>query len=291
MTVVFRAMGTEVSVTALDADERRVAGEVAAIFREAESRFSRFVATSELGALNRSRGPFVASPPLFDALERARDYAIASHGAFDAGVGGALARLGYDRSFAPGALDRDEVTPSRAGSILDVRLDARTRTVHRPEHVLVDLGGMIKGATVDAATRVLRGTGAIDAGGDACVRGVPWIVDVEDPRDASRVVATLSVSNAAIATSAANRRRWRTGNGTSHHIVDPRTGAPATSDLLQATIIAPSAELADVAATTAFVLGAREGRTFLERHDLSGVFVSTSGEIIFVGRVTRVEAA
>jgi len=292
MTVVFRAMGSEVSVTALDEDETRVAKDVAAIFREAEARFSRFDATSELAALNRSRGPFVASPPMFAALERARAFATLTAGVFDPGVGSALVRLGYDRSFASGALDRADVTPALGGSILDVHLDERTRAVHRPSRVLIDLGGMIKGATVDAAATALRGAGAIDAGGDGVVRGPAWLVDVEDPRDPSRIVATLSLSNAAVATSAANRRVWRTGTRSAHHLVDPRNGAPAVSDLLQATIVAPTAELADVAATTVFVLGAHDGRRFIERHPaLGGVLVDARGGVDVVGRASLVEAA
>lgn len=292
MTIIFRAMGTDVSVTALDEDETRVATEIAAIFREAEARFSRFTATSELAALNRSRGPFVASPPMFAALERARTFAAMTGGIFDPGIGSALVRLGYDRSFTPTALDRGDVTPALGGSILNVRLDERTRGVHRPTDVLIDLGGMIKGATVDAAAAALRGAGAIDAGGDAIVHGPPWLVDVEDPRDPSRIVTTLSLSNAAVATSAANRRTWRTGARTAHHLVDPRNGAPAATDLLQATITAPTAELADVAATTVFVLGARDGRRFIEQHPaLGGILVDAHGVVGFVGRVSPMEAA
>jgi thiamine biosynthesis lipoprotein len=291
VTTVFRAMGTEVAVTALDADEAIVSGELAAIFREAEQRFSRFLETSELSALNRATGPVVVSAPMFDALERARSYVRATSGIFDPGVGATLAALGYDRSFAPGALDRDAIATARPATFLDVRLDRRSRVVHRPAHVLVDLGGMIKGATVDAAARALGGAGAVDAGGDAVVRGRPWVVEVEDPRDPSRVVATLSLANAAVATSAPNRRRWRAGGRVVHHVIDPRTQEPAESDLLQATLVAPTAELADVAAKTVLVLGAREGRRFVEGAALGAVLVRRDGRVAFVGRVCPMEAA
>ncbi len=292
MTVSFHAMGTDVSVTALDADEASVAARVAAIFRDAERRFSRFLETSELCALNRATDSFAASPPLFEALERARSYVGMTGGVFDPGIGASLIAHGYDKSFAPGALDRGEVGRARVTSFLRVELDRRTRAVRRPAGLLVDLGGMVKGATVDAAARVLGGAGAIDAGGDAVVRGEPWLVEVEDPRDASRALVTLSLANAAVATSAANRRRWRVGGRVAHHLVDPRTGAPAESDLLQVTVLAPSAELADVVATTVFVLGERGGRRFLDRHpELAAVLVRESGDLAFVGRVSLVEAA
>lgn len=290
MTVTFRAMGTDIAVIAED-DEALVATEVAAIFHDAEQRFSRFLEASELSALNRADGPFEASIPLFEALERGRRYAQMTGGIFDPGVGAALVAHGYDKSFAPGALDRGAVAPLEASSFSAVSLDPHTRTVRRPAGTLVDLGGMIKGATVDAAARALRGAGAIDAGGDAVVRGRAWPVEVEDPLDASRVLVTLSLSNAAIATSAPNRRRWRAGERVAHHLIDPRTGAPAESDLLQVTVVAPSAELADVAAKTVFVLGEREGRRFLERHALAAVLVRADGGLAFAGRSSLVEAA
>ncbi len=290
MTITFRAMGTDVSVIAED-DEAVVAAEVAAIFRDAEERFSRFLETSELSALNRAEGPFAASIPMFDALERARRYMEMTGGIFDPGVGAALVAHGYDKSFAPAALDRRAVASVQATSFSGVSLDARARSAARPAGTLVDLGGMIKGATVDAAARAFRDAGAIDAGGDAVVRGRAWPVEVEDPLDARRVLVTLSLSNAAVATSAPNRRRWRAGERVAHHLIDPRTGAPAESDLLQVTVVAPSAELADVSAKTAFVLGEREGRRFLDRHALGGVLVRQDGGVAFVGRVSPMEAA
>jgi thiamine biosynthesis lipoprotein len=219
-------------------------------------------------------------------------------GLYDPGVGGALAALGYDRSFAPGALDRDrEARAPRAGRFLDVRLEPNTRGVERPDDVRIDLGGMIKGATVDSAANHLGRSGVIDAGGDAVLRGVAtsgedWLVEVEDPCDASRTVATVAVSNRAVATSAPNRRCWRVGASIAHHLIDPRTHASAVTDLSQATVVAPRAELAEILAKTAFLLGARDGRRFLERQPRVGaVLVRRAGSPIFVGELDVREAA
>ncbi len=285
----FRAMNTDIEVTAFD-DEEAVAVRVAATFADVEHRFSRFHEGSELSALNRADGPFVASAELFDMLRRARAYVEMTDGVFDPAVGRPLSALGYDRSFAPGALDRErESEPARAGRFLDVVLDHDTRTVWRPPHVQVDLGGMAKGSTVDLAALHLRGAGAIDAGGDAIVRGSgptgdTWLVEIEDPANPSRTVATLAVSDAAVATSAGNRRRWRVGDTFAHHLIDPRTQTSSASDLLQATVIAGSAELADVFAKTAFLLGARDGRRFLERQPgIAAVLVQRGGPPVLVG--------
>ena len=285
----FHAMDTRVEVTTW-ADDEATAAEVAATFADAESRFSRFRADSELSRLNRAEGPFKASPRLFDMLVRARAYLEMTDGLFDPGVGATLRALGYDRSFATGPLDRERVSaPPRRGTLRDVVLERDTRRVWRPWHVQIDLGGMAKGAAVDGAALHLRGWGAIDAGGDAVMRGTDsagdgWLVDIEHPSEPSRTVATLAVSDAAVATSAPNRRRWRVGEGFAHHLIDPRTHGCSDSDLLQATVVAADTERADVFAKTAFLLGAREGRRFIERQSgIGAVLVPKSGGVIFAG--------
>lgn len=293
----FRAMNTDVAVTAVN-DEEAIAGRVAQTFADAEQRFSRFREDSELSALNRAEGPFVASPELFDMLWRASHYVELTDGLFDPTVGGLLSALGYDRSFAPGALNRSQASrPPRAARFVDLVLDPETRSVLRPQHVRIDLGGMAKGHTVDRAAAHLGESGAIDAGGDAVVRGPApdgreWLVDIEDPEDASRTIATLAVANAAVATSAPNRRRWRVGPEFAHHLIDPRTRRSSSSDLLQATVVAPSAEVADVLAKTAFLLGARGGQRFLERQPrVGGVLVPANGAPLIIGHLDVREVA
>lgn len=289
--LTFRTMNTDVSVTSRE-DEVAVAERVLGVFEDAERRFSRFREDSELTRLNRARGPFHASPELFELLSRARAYVERTDGLFDPAVGSAMVAQGYDRSFARGALDRDASCERvEGGTFLDVTLDAEHRIVTRPPHIQLDLGGIAKGSTVDRAAEWLGASGAIDAGGDAYLRGHPkdedpWLVEVEDPRDASKTLVTVAVTNAAVATSAANRRRWRAGGEWVHHLIDPRTQRCATEELLQATVFAPSTELADVLAKVAFVLGPRDAPAFLEsRAEVSAVLVPRSGRPIFVGHV------
>lgn len=276
----FRAMGTDVAVTA----DASLGAHIAEIFARGERRFSRFLAESELSQLNRAHGPVVVSPELFDALSRARTYHDLTAGIFDPATGGVLRALGYDRSFSAGALDRPDAGPLPAvGRFADVKLDPVSKTVERPEHIQIDLGGMIKGATVDLAAKHLGREGALDAGGDAVVRGRA-LVDVEDPLDPRRTLFTVAVTDRAVATSAANRRRWRVGGTTAHHLIDPRTFAPAVTDLLQVTVFAPSAELAEVLAKTAFLLGAARGRRFLVGRDaIAAILVGADGRPAIVG--------
>ena len=113
----FRAMNTEVTVAAPGLDERGAAAlarDVAAVFDDAERRFSRFRADSELSRINRAVRAFPVSAPMLEALRAARHHTVATGGLFDPAIGAALAAAGYDRSFAPGALDRDRPAPPTA---------------------------------------------------------------------------------------------------------------------------------------------------------------------------------
>lgn len=296
----FRAMGTEVTVLApheSEQGEAQLAERVAAVFEEAEQRFSRFRSDSELSALNRAEGAVRVSRAMLDTLLAARSLVARTRGLFDPAVGAALIAAGYDRSFAPGALDRDDAPAWSPGARFDeLSLDADAGVVHRPEHLQIDLGGFVKGLTADRAARLVEGVAAIDAGGDAVLRGEGpdgdgWLVDVEDPRDATRVLLTLRLRDRAVATSAPNRRRWRSGAQAMHHLIDPRTGRPSTTDLAQATVVAPCAAEAEALAKAVFVLGASEGARFLAgQPGCSGVLVEGSGAVRCVGELEVCDA-
>ena len=290
----FHAMNTEIAVAApelSDRAEREFAREVEDLFRQTERRFSRFLPSSELAQLNRADGPVTVSCELLALLLRARAHAIDTEGIFEPAVGAAMHASGYDRSFAPGGLDRDE-PPSAAppASIAMLEIDEDHRRVVRPPHVAIDLGGFLKGRTADRAAALTSVAVIVDAGGDAVLRGAPpgdagWTVEIEDPHDPARTIGTLVVRDRAVATSAANRRRWRRGAQLMHHLIDPRTHVPAHTDLAQATVVAPTAELADVMAKVAFILGSEHAAPELDRRGLSAVLVMQGGAIRTVGAV------
>jgi thiamine biosynthesis lipoprotein len=290
----FRAMNTDVAVAAPalgDGDERAVALSIEQLFRETERRFSRFLPDSELAQLNRATQPITVSGELLSLLVRARAHSVETGGIFEPAVGMAMRAHGYDRSFAPGVLDGDdEPTPPPYASIGMLEIDEERHRVTRPAHVQIDFGGFLKGRTVDRAAALTTAAVVVDAGGDAAMRGAPpgdagWMVDIEDPNDASQILGTITVRDQAVATSAANRRCWRRGEQAMHHLIDPRTRAPARTDIVQATVLAPTAEQADVMAKVAFILGADDASRELDRRHLSAVLVLHDRAICTVGNV------
>jgi thiamine biosynthesis lipoprotein len=261
------AMGTVVSI---EVDAPGPAVERAfQWFRQVEAHCSRFDAASELRQLAAGM-PTAASPILFEAVRFALLVAEETGGAFDPTVGGRMAARGFARHYLTGettaAPDCDGV------SFRDVEIDARQRTILLRRPLTLDLGAVAKGLAVDAAARELQPyrNFAIDAGGDlyfgGCnARGEPWCAGVRHPRQRGELIDRLQVSDGAICTSGDYER--------GPHILDPRSGEAAHA-VASATVVAPSAMLADAMATAAFVLGAGPGIALLTRMGVEGLIVT-----------------
>ncbi|MEX0984161.1 MAG: FAD:protein FMN transferase [Actinomycetota bacterium] len=262
--LTFRAMGTTVSVLAPDpASAERARTAVRARCEAEEARFSRFSGSSELSHVNRDAGvPTRVSPTFASVVAEALRAARSTEGAFDPTVHDAVLAAGYDRDFdevLAGA--RGTLHPARpCGRWTDVRLHGDV--LHLPRGVHLDLGGIAKGWTADRAAEDAIGDGVrwvlVNAGGDLRVAGEAPALDVavEDPWAPDRELTRLRLRSGALATSSTLRRAWGQGQ---HHVIDPRTGAPSRSPLVQATVWAPTCAEAEVRATACLIAGAADG--------------------------------
>jgi thiamine biosynthesis lipoprotein len=271
----------------------------AAFLHRAERRLSRFRPDSELSRLNRWAGrPRRVSPVLLRLVATALAAARMTDGRFDPTVLPALLAAGYTRTFAQ--LSEAPVgDPARAavpGRYREVRIDALRRTVHLPRGVGLDLGGIAKGWLADVVLRRLRPLGAavVDIGGDgaftpAGVGNPPWMIEVADPWTPGTSVAEMSIDGGGgVATSGILRRRWQTSTGWRHHLIDPRTGVPASTDLASVTVIGPSATAAEVMAKVVLLEGRERGAAALE-HDrrFRGLLVPLAGPLVAIRLAQR----
>ncbi len=289
-----RMMATGVSVQlAVDPVRREeaehAADAVMAWMAEVERTLTRFTPESELSRLNTAGGAwFEASDLLYACVERALEAARGSDGLFDPALLTCIEAWGYDRDFAEiahreiGTMDRLEMSTA---SWREIELDDDGRRIRLPQGVRLDLGGIAKGWAADAALGPycagLDGA-LINVGGDLRLRGGPqpgagWSIGLRDPLGedefgSSRLhpdLAAITFSRGGLATSGAVRRWWMRDGVRVHHLLDPRTGAPArvwtgeakTSEdegrplIATATALAPTAARAEVAAKVALLRG------------------------------------
>lgn len=250
-----------------------------ALIDRAEARLSRFRSSSELSRLNALPGrPVPVSADLWDVMVHAMEGARGTRGLCDPAILGALESAGYDRSFdcirgghAPETGDRAAQPPACAGpSWEQVVLDPGARTVMLPPGMRLDFGGIGKAWAAERAAAALSFVGPClaDAGGDIVARGTPagwpgWQVGITDPHEPDRTLTTLALADRAVATSGTDVRRWRRGAQVCHHIIDPRTGMPAETDLWSVSVVAANAVDANAHAVAALILGSEEGVRYL----------------------------
>ena len=281
----FRAMGTTISLLLPESQAEIGVQTVRALFSEWEQTLSRFIAESELSQLSQQAGtPVAVSDLLYDVLATALTAAQATEGVYDPALLEQLERLGYDRTFDDLQAHRfDPIIPGEPGGRWrGIKVDPIRRHVTLPPGIKLDFGGIAKGMAVDAALERLRqnevNQALVNAGGDLAVLGLPptedqWQVAVPGHKQ----FWTIPLHHGAIATSGIAHRHWWQGNTLRHHILDPRTGLPAQSDLWSVTVVTDRCEQAEVAAKVAFILGSRSGADFLRRHSIAGLFVHEDG--------------
>jgi thiamine biosynthesis lipoprotein len=179
-----------------------------------------------------------------------------------------------------------------------VRLEPLTRLVTLPRGVALDLGATAKALAADRAARLAYaacGCGVlVSLGGDVAVAGPApadgWAVRVMEDHagPAEAVGQTIAIFSGGLATSGVTVRRWQAADGPRHHILDPRTGEPATVVWRTASVAAASCVDANTAATATIVRGA-SAAPWLLRHRLPARLVSARGRVLLVGAWPRRE--
>lgn len=254
-------------------------------FAEVEHRCSRFDEASELRSLCRRAGePIHVSPILFHALHLSLDVAHLTGGALDPTVGRAMERSGFDTNYLTGEHLSSRFVADARGTYRDIHLDRNAQTVTLTRPLALDLGAVAKGLAIDLAAQELNGLPGfvVNAGGDifACgfnPDGERWQVGVRHPRRHAELLASLSVTNAAVCTSGDYERPRTTGAG--HHIIDPASGGGAEA-AVSVTVVAPTAVVADALSTAVFVLGPQIGFDLLKREGVEGLIVGPDLDVI-----------
>ena len=216
---------------------------------------------------------------LFEGVRFALAVAEETHGAFDPTVGARMEARGFHRDYRDGTVVRSGVGDEEPVSYRDVVLNDATRSIRLERPLLLDLGAVAKGLAIDMAVQALRPLAnfVVDAGGDLYCGGYnaaeqPWTVGIRHPRDPLTLLTRVTITDAALCTSGDYERRVADDTAGEHHLLNPATGA-SPRDVISASVLAPTAMVADALGTAAFVLGCAEGLALLEHHELRACLV------------------
>ena len=271
-----RAMGSDLHVIVwAPASAERLAELATYRVELLEQCWSRFRPDSELNLLHAHAGHGAVPVSedlhrLVSALVRACSW---SEGDVDATVLGGMVAMGYDADFevirsTPMPTSWERVPGTGMGGVR-----VGDGAVALPRGVGLDPGAIGKGLAGDIVTAEIAASGAhavlVSIGGDVVTHGTPpdtgeWRISLRDDRTAGRDeidVVTLVGDARAVATSSTLRRRW----SDRHHVLDPRTGSPVESDVVQATVVADCGWRAEAGATVGLVRGSASASWLAER--------------------------
>lgn len=250
-------MGSTAEIIMVGGSDESAADRAVQRVHELEQRWSRFVETSEVAAVNRAAGaPVVVSDDTLLLVELGRDAWYRTDGRFDPTVLGAVETIGYTTSF-DGVPAEPAPTPPPTGAAdgcASITIDRATRTVRLPPGVRFDPGGIGKGLAADLVGHELQAAdadgGCVNIGGDLRVwgdgpDGGRWRIGAAD--------RTIEITDAGVATSGTGRRNWRFDGDVVHHLIDPATQRSAAHGPNAVTVVAGSAWKAETYATALMV--------------------------------------
>lgn len=268
-----KLMGSRFDITVVAADSVKGSAYIDLAVDEIK-RIERLISSwdpaSQTSEVNRNAGirPVSVDRELFDLIARAQGLSKLTDGAFDISYASMDKIWKFDGSMT--TMPSEEAIKASVAKVgyENIELDQENSTVFlKLQGMKIGFGAIGKGYAADKARSLLiaRGVtaGIINASGDMSTWGKQpgggdWKVAIVNPLNKNKVFALLPVKNGAVVTSG-NYEKYVTFNDIRYtHIIDPRTGYPATG-IISATVFAPKAELADALATSIFVMGVQTG--------------------------------
>jgi thiamine biosynthesis lipoprotein len=282
----FRAMGSDAHVVVVG--DRGLLDEARRRVEDLEQKWSRFIDSSEISMLNRTRGvPVEVSADTFLLVRRALEGWRATGGRFDPTVLGDVIRAGYDRPFEAVVIRADGGVSTLQRNCGAIIADPATRAVTLPDDAGFDPGGIGKGLAADvvAVEMIVAGTEGVcvNIGGDLRTEGHAgagdaWVIGVEHPL-APGEIARVALAAGAVATSGTRARAWMVGNGRRHHLIDPATGTSSQAGTVALTAIAREAAWAEVATKAAILSLPGWELDTLEELGCDGLLVGADGVV------------
>lgn len=284
------AMDTYIDLTAYGPDAEAALDLAEARIRELESLWSVTDEGSEIYAANHSGGAAVSvSADTEELLRFALDMAEETGSALEPTIYPVLTAWGFttDSYQIPAQEELDrllELVDYKAITLTD-------NTVTVPDGMMLDRGAVGKGYAADETAAILRENGVesalLDFGGNILTvgtkpDGTPWRVGVRDP-DSDGTLGVLEVIDQSVVVSGGYEKYFVGEDGERYwHIIDPETGRPARSGLVQAAIVSQESRLCDALSTAIFVMGLDKAVDYWQAHQDFDMLLLTDDREIYL---------
>jgi thiamine biosynthesis lipoprotein len=304
VTLVEKAMGTKIRIQAFTTpaiDEAALKDKLWKSFEEIQ-RLETIMTTwkddSEVSRVNAAAGKSAVTvgPETLAVIEKSQWISGISEGVFDISFEAMHGLWKFDQDLEAKVPSQADIDKARR--LIDYKkiiVDDKASTVKlTAPGMRISLGGIAKGYAVDAAAKVLESEGVtayfVQAGGDLFIKGrkpdgEPFKVGVRDPRgkDENDVFGSIEVEDHAFSTAGDYERGFVKDGRRYHHIIDPRTGYPATASRC-VTIWAKDAFTADAIDDAVFILGPKKGLELVESLDGVGAVIVDKDNKVWVSK-------
>jgi len=223
-------------------------------------------ALRRVNSLLRTGSPFTIAPMILPLIKQSQALAEQSHGLFNPSIGKLVQLWGFHQDNLDEIIDAPEDHEIQAllkdlPKMSDVKFKSLSM-FGTNNNIHLDFGGFAKGVAVDKTIEHLQEFGIknaiINAGGDLRAIGQhgdrPWRIGIRNPREEGIFASLETVGDESVFTSGDYERFFMVDDKRYHHIIDPRTGYPATQSR-SVTVIHHEAAVADAAATALFIAG------------------------------------
>lgn len=278
------AMGTVINQNIYGNNGEALSEKVLDVITRLENVISWRIDGTEVNNINKTagQGGIVSdNEKLAKWLTQCEEVYEASSGLLDITVGPAarLWDIGGDNPRIPAKKELSEALKKIDGSKVKMQGEEISLDISGGQ---LDLGAVGKGIACDEIAEYLtledlEVNGTFSVGGSVLVYGEkpdgsPWKIGIQDPRgeEGTYMGAVEIVQKERectyISTSGDYEKYFEEDGVRYHHILDPRTGAPAESDLISVTIVSDSGFLSDALSTACFVAGKEEGIALAEKY-------------------------
>lgn len=273
-------MGSVFEISLVGTDSASLENQIQLVIDEIErieNLISEWRPNTQISEVNRNAGirPVKVDREVFELTRRAISYSILSDGAFDISVAALDKIWRFDGNMD--ALPSDAAVQNSVTKVgfEKIELDSIASTIFlKQSGMKIGFGSIGKAYAADRGRHILQEMGVkgglINASGDIALWGKPpekksWSIGISDPEKPYKITRKLRMKEGAVATSG-NYKKYVMFNGVRYsHIINPRTGYPAT-ELASVTVIGPMAEFANALSTSVMVLGVKKGLKLMERY-------------------------
>ena len=276
------ALGTTFHISYDDALKRNFSNQIDSLLHRINKSLSTYIPTSDISKINQGDTTIVVDAYFEEVFKKSAVIYNATDGIFDPTIGTLVNAWGFGPQKTMASLNKSQIDSLLQYVGFDkVRLE-NYRIIKRNPNIYLDFNAIAKGYAIDIIGRYFESQNVteylVEIGGEIRARGdKDWIIAIEHPNfDGSESFqAKVSLQNESIATSGSYRKFKLNKEGQKYiHIINPKTGYAAMSNLLSASVIAPS-DCADVDgyATAFMALGLEKTKAFLNTHKNFKVFL------------------